>query len=304
MARLLVVSSVLQGNRFELTEEFITIGRSPDNIILLDHTSVSKHHAMITLEGDDYKLWDLHSTNGTHVNGKRIVIAHLRNNDEIQLGDVVLQFERAEKKHTQPLVAEAAEAPKMAPGPTVPAHAAVPTPSPEPERIPVPEKPVATEPKPPQPVAVGTTVAAPPAPAIKLPAPEVPPLKSLPSPHPEPAAPAKVEATDVSPAKSATTTATKAPEADAKKLVPTPQTEWMTVVPAIPPPKSKSPTAANAPARQARKLPYVIISAVGLAILLVGYALDSHPLEFIGWLAATVGLLCVFVAPQPLPKRR
>ena len=91
MARLLVVSSVLQGNRFELTEEFTTIGRSPDNLVLLDHTSVSKHHAMITLEGDDYKLWDLHSTNGTQVNGKKVVIAHLRNNDEIRFGDVVLQ---------------------------------------------------------------------------------------------------------------------------------------------------------------------------------------------------------------------
>ena len=76
------------------------------------------------------------------------------------------------------------------------------------------------------------------------------------------------------------------------------------MVPPVPPQRPKSAVTSPPPVRQARKLPYVIISAVGLAVLLGGYALDSHPLEFIGLIVTAVGLVCIFVAPQPLPKRR
>jgi pSer/pThr/pTyr-binding forkhead associated (FHA) protein len=53
----------------ELTEDTITIGRSPDNTIEVNDASVSSHHARIAPGGEGYILTDLGSTNGTRLNG-------------------------------------------------------------------------------------------------------------------------------------------------------------------------------------------------------------------------------------------
>jgi len=62
----------LTGRRIELTSFEVTIGRTPDNMIRLEHPSVSKHHAKIIYQNGRYWLQDLQSTNGTEINGKRI----------------------------------------------------------------------------------------------------------------------------------------------------------------------------------------------------------------------------------------
>ncbi len=380
MARLLIVAGALQGQRFEMIDECLTIGRSPDNLARLDDTSVSKHHAMITLEGDDYKLWDLHSTNGTHVNDKRIVVAHLKNNDQVRFGDVILHFERAEKKRTQPLDAGAAPPPAapvtspevlpdpvpeiLKPHPVVPPVSAPVAPEAKP---PEPQIPIAA-PKPETPVPVAPTpIAAPaskdeptrlPTPAPKLadktsparPEPMSPPVPKAgllsrptsgwhhknsdvppeglvpvarpiaPSPAvllgaPTPPAPAKPSVpalagrpkppAEVLQPRPSPPAPTKPVELTPKKAVQTPQTEWMTVVPPIMPPKPASePTPAVAATPQPRKMPYLVIFAIGGIIFMVGYALESHPLNFVGLLLGAFGLVALFVAPQPLPKRR
>jgi LysM repeat protein len=62
-----------QPNRpFPLGKDVITIGRSPDNDIVIDETEVSRHHARLTRRGNDWILEDLGSRNGTTVNGRRI----------------------------------------------------------------------------------------------------------------------------------------------------------------------------------------------------------------------------------------
>lgn len=93
MATLSVISQVLQGQTFALDGNYLTIGREPDNTIHLDHTSVSKHHAMLTVENGDFKLRDLHSTNGIVVNGQPTVLTHLKDGDQIVLGDIELRFQ-------------------------------------------------------------------------------------------------------------------------------------------------------------------------------------------------------------------
>ena len=50
----------------------IRIGRDADCDIILDHISVSKHHAIISEKDGIYYLGDQNSTNGVSVNGKRI----------------------------------------------------------------------------------------------------------------------------------------------------------------------------------------------------------------------------------------
>ncbi len=55
-----------------LDKELTTVGRKPDNDIVIDNQAVSGHHASITVEGDKIVLEDLGSLNGTFVNGQKI----------------------------------------------------------------------------------------------------------------------------------------------------------------------------------------------------------------------------------------
>jgi signal transduction histidine kinase len=64
-----------------------TIGRSRSNSIYLEHASVSRSHARISLIDGQYVLSDLRSRNGTYVNKKRIIDIPLKHNDEIVFGD-------------------------------------------------------------------------------------------------------------------------------------------------------------------------------------------------------------------------
>jgi pSer/pThr/pTyr-binding forkhead associated (FHA) protein len=116
MTRLHVISDTLHGNTFDLSADYITIGRAADNTICLAHASVSKHHATLAVDGSDFKLCDLHSTNGTIVNGDTVVCTHLKDGDRITLGDVELRFALAEKSRA-PSTSSIVSATTASPGP-------------------------------------------------------------------------------------------------------------------------------------------------------------------------------------------
>lgn len=103
MPKLHILSGVLEGKAYDLVEERVTIGRAMDNMIRLDDGTVSHHHAMLVLEGMDYKLRDLNSTNGTRVNGMRIVETRVTHGDQLRLGSVEMRYEGDAKKASQPL---------------------------------------------------------------------------------------------------------------------------------------------------------------------------------------------------------
>src|SRR5689334_8457261 len=70
-----------------------SIGRQPDNDVALDLPALSRRHALLVAEGDSYTLSDLHSRNGTFVNGAAVTRpVRLRHGDEIRVGDAVLRF--------------------------------------------------------------------------------------------------------------------------------------------------------------------------------------------------------------------
>ncbi len=87
----------------ELTEQLVTIGRSPENMIVIDDPSVSGKHAQLQATGDDYHLSDLDSTNGTRVNGEVITSVLLRAADRIRFCKVEACFECEALDETQPL---------------------------------------------------------------------------------------------------------------------------------------------------------------------------------------------------------
>ncbi len=78
------------GRGFEIGAAPVTIGRQAQCAIQIEETWTSRRHARIAWTGTEYIVEDLDSTNGTFVNGERVVGPHaLRSGDRLQLGDQV-----------------------------------------------------------------------------------------------------------------------------------------------------------------------------------------------------------------------
>lgn len=76
----------------EMSKAAVTVGRKPDNDVVIDNPAISGHHCRITLEGETYYVEDLESTNGTYVNQKRVKKAGLHHNDVVGLAKHALVF--------------------------------------------------------------------------------------------------------------------------------------------------------------------------------------------------------------------
>src|SRR4029453_7012599 len=70
----------------------LTIGRSPDNTVIIDNPAVSGHHARVFSESGAVILEDLNSTNGTFVNGQSTTRRVLRSGDVVLVGKHQLLF--------------------------------------------------------------------------------------------------------------------------------------------------------------------------------------------------------------------
>lgn len=71
----------------------VTIGRKPDNTLILDDPYASSYHAKIYIKNGECIIEDLGSTNGTMLNGEKIKNKeYLLSGDEITIGSVILRF--------------------------------------------------------------------------------------------------------------------------------------------------------------------------------------------------------------------
>lgn len=77
-----------------LSKDEIVIGRSDGCDVMVGDPGLSRRHAEIRREGDEWVLIDLGSTNGTEVNGRRINRHRLTPGDRLLLGETVLEFRR------------------------------------------------------------------------------------------------------------------------------------------------------------------------------------------------------------------
>ena len=77
-----------KGRRERFDKERISIGRAPDNDLRFGdgQRRVSSHHAAIVRRGDGFLLQDLGSTNGTMINGRRVITSELNHDDMIEFG--------------------------------------------------------------------------------------------------------------------------------------------------------------------------------------------------------------------------
>src|SRR5512136_1506557 len=83
--RLVVRQGPNPGQVYELTKSEIIIGRDIASDFVINDAEVSRRHAKLTLEGDRFKIEDLNSTNGTYIDGQRLIGPHL-----LAIGEVIM----------------------------------------------------------------------------------------------------------------------------------------------------------------------------------------------------------------------
>jgi len=104
-SRLVMSQGPQPGHTFMLDQDFITLGRDPSNDIVVSDPQISRQHARIRRQGNVVMIEDAGSTNGTFVNGMRLISPHtLIDGDVISLGDAVtLTYHGADVASTAPL---------------------------------------------------------------------------------------------------------------------------------------------------------------------------------------------------------
>jgi len=94
MAWLIVTSGVAGsvGQSFSLDKCPLSIGRDVTQDIQIVDPKVSKRHASVRRDGDNYVIAEKSAKNGIYVNGKRAAEATLADRDRIVLGETQLTF--------------------------------------------------------------------------------------------------------------------------------------------------------------------------------------------------------------------
>jgi len=96
MAAELEVWTVNGRTRSELAGDRVTIGKTSENDIVLDDSTVSRLHAVCERFAAGWCITDLGSSNGTFLNGERIwAQQRLRHGDEVRIGGNRLLFRDA-----------------------------------------------------------------------------------------------------------------------------------------------------------------------------------------------------------------
>jgi sigma-B regulation protein RsbU (phosphoserine phosphatase) len=93
MARLILLLDG-EAKTVELTSNETVIGRLPECAVQINSNMISRKHARVTADGDEFLIEDMGSGNKTFVNGKIAETATpLKHGDRIKLGPVLLRFE-------------------------------------------------------------------------------------------------------------------------------------------------------------------------------------------------------------------
>lgn len=93
-----------------------TIGRAEDCNLHIDESGLSRHHARMIPTGDGIQLEDLGSTNGTFINGKRILRALAKAGDEIGFDSVRFRLSASGQPDTAVVAAPASVDPPTSVG--------------------------------------------------------------------------------------------------------------------------------------------------------------------------------------------
>lgn len=90
--RLVALAGPLKDSSFALPAGALSIGRDAANVLAISDPSVSRRHCVIRRDGNDFKVSDLESRNGTLVNGSPVREQVLRHGDQLSVGDSLFVF--------------------------------------------------------------------------------------------------------------------------------------------------------------------------------------------------------------------
>ncbi|MEM7159271.1 MAG: sigma 54-interacting transcriptional regulator [Myxococcota bacterium] len=90
--RLQVLSGELRGREIEVLNERVVLGKSRQCDVVLPDDSISRQHVEIRREGDNYRVTDKGSTNGTFIGNARVTDGYLKPGDVLGVGKVQLRF--------------------------------------------------------------------------------------------------------------------------------------------------------------------------------------------------------------------
>jgi len=90
--RLVAINGAKKAMTFPLDGDETSIGRETANAIPLPLASVSRRHCVIYRDGDEFKIRDLDSANGTFVNGIPVKEQALSHSDHLRLGTIEFLF--------------------------------------------------------------------------------------------------------------------------------------------------------------------------------------------------------------------
>jgi phosphoserine phosphatase RsbU/P len=85
--KLKILDSTGQETSVLIQKRIFNIGRRAENDLQINDAYVSRHHAEILHEGNQFKLVDKESKHGTYVNGERVQIHFLKHRDKITFGN-------------------------------------------------------------------------------------------------------------------------------------------------------------------------------------------------------------------------
>ncbi|HEY0405828.1 MAG TPA: sigma 54-interacting transcriptional regulator, partial [Pyrinomonadaceae bacterium] len=90
--RLVSIAGPLKGATFTLAEDVTSIGRESVNRLCISDPSISRRHSVITRDGEQFRINDLESLNGTFVNDVPVTERILAHGDRVRIGDYLFLF--------------------------------------------------------------------------------------------------------------------------------------------------------------------------------------------------------------------
>ena len=85
-----LLNNELMSSSWKLSNKDYKIGRSSENNIILDDVTVSRNHALLSVNYENIKITDSNSTNGIYVNNVIESNSELKSGDKIQIGKYLL----------------------------------------------------------------------------------------------------------------------------------------------------------------------------------------------------------------------
>tara|TARA_B100000214_G_scaffold47263_1_gene29695 strand:+ start:2795 stop:3139 length:345 start_codon:yes stop_codon:yes gene_type:complete len=85
-----LLNNEVMSSSWKLMAKNYSIGRASDNNIILDDITVSRKHALLSVDTNEIKILDNNSTNGIYINNEIKNDYLLKSGDKIQIGKYIL----------------------------------------------------------------------------------------------------------------------------------------------------------------------------------------------------------------------